>query len=198
MFNVTSLKSPVRLPARTRAMPSTAQPASCRWLTSDFWRGWPARLLYAVVLASVVNVPPRGGAFGADWSRYRPAPLSEVANDAPGAPGISVSGDVPVQSDVTFLGQFRNLADDSRRLIMAWGDSMGVPGLLEVFRQEVKVRQQDREYWLPVQTPLVKAMEGELRAGEMIDVFVIYIGRVDGRPVFLVNAFDHSGAHRER
>jgi hypothetical protein len=41
-------------------------------------------------------------------------------------------------------------------------------------------------------------MEGELRAGEMIEVFVISIGRVDGRAVFLVNTFDHSGVHRHR
>ena len=177
----------------------TASPASSRWSPSNLWRCWRGRLLYAVVLASVLNGLPRGsGALGAEWSRYRPAQLREVAEDVPGQRGVSISGDVPVQSRVVFAGELRDLANDSRRLIAAWGDAMGVPGMLEVFRREVRVRQEHREYWLPVQEPLVRPMEGELRAGELIEVFVIYIGRVDGRAVFLVNAFDHSGAHRDR
>lgn len=181
--------------------------ASCRWgsvsstilashrrLTSDLWRCWRARLVCAAVLASALSALPRGlGAQGADWSRYQPAQLRDVAEDLPGQPGVSITGDVPVRSRVAFVGEFRDLPENSRRLIRAWSDSMDVRGMLEVFRREVRVRQGDREYWLPAQEPLARAMDTELHAGEMIEVLVIYIGRVDGRPVFLVNAFDHAG-----
>jgi len=157
------------------------------------------RLVCAALLASVwIALPRASGALGSDWSRYRPAQLREVAEDLPGQRGVSVSGDVPVRSRLAFVREFRHLSEDSRRLIGAWGDSMGVTGTLEVFRREVRVRQGDREYWLPVQEALATAMEAELRAGEVIEVFVIYIGRVDGRAVFLVNAFDHEGAHGHR
>lgn len=157
------------------------------------------RLVCAAMLASVgIALPRASGALGSDWSRYRPAQLREVAEDLPGRRGVAVSGDVPVRSRMAFVGEFRDLPEDSRRLIGAWGDSMGVTGMLEVFRREVRVRQGDREYWLPVQEALATAMEAELRAGEVIEVFVIYIGRVDGRAVFLVNAFDHAGPHRHR
>ena len=157
------------------------------------------RLVCAALLASVwIALPRASGALGSDWSRYRPAQLREVAEDLPGQRGVSVRGDVPVRSRMAFGREFRHVSEDSQRLIGAWGDSMGVTGTLEVFRREVRVRQGDREYWLPVQEALATAMEAELRAREVIEVFVIYIGRVDGRAVFLVNAFDHEGAHGHR
>lgn len=156
-------------------------------------------LVCAALLACVwIGLPRASGALGSDWSRYRPAQLREVADDRPGQRGVSVTGDVPVRTRASYEGEFRRLPEDSRRLIAVWGDSMGVTGMLEVFQREVRVRQGDREYWLPVQEALATAMEAELRAGELIEVFVIYIGRVDGRAVFLVNAFDHEGTHGHR
>lgn len=138
-----------------------------------------------------ILVPNEIGAADFDVSRYRPAQLGDITGDLPGQRGVSITGDVPIRTQVTYAGEFRRLPEDSRRLIVAWGDSMGVSGMLEVFRREVRVRQRGREYWLPIQDGLATAMETELRAGEAIEVFVIFIGRVDGRDVFLVNAFDH-------
>lgn len=42
---------------------------------------------------------------------------------------------------------------------------------------------------------LVPIMKAELRPREEIELFMIYIGQVDGRHVFLVNAFDHERPH---
>ncbi len=145
-----------------------------------------------------VLVPDVSGAADFDVSRYRPAQLVDIGDDLPGHHGVSVTPDVPIRTRVSYAGEFRRLPEDGRRLIGAWGDSMGVTGMLEVFRREARVRQGGREYWLPIQEALATAMEAELRAGEMIEVFVISIGRVDGRAVFLVNAFDHEGHQGHR
>ena len=68
-------------------------------------------------------------------------------------------------------------------------------GIADAFKREVKVREGGVDYWLPVQEVLVPAMTSELRQGEEIELFVIYVGQVDGRHLFLVNAFEHKDAH---
>lgn len=145
-----------------------------------------------------VLLPGAGNALAFDYSRYRPALLRDVADDVVGHRGLAVFRDVPVRTRASYLGEFRDLPDDSRRLIGAWGEAMGVTGMLDVFRREAKFRQGGRDYWLPAQEALATAMEAELRAGELVEVFVIYVGRVDGRAIFLVNAFDHEGPHDRR
>lgn len=139
-----------------------------------------------------------GAAADFDYSRYRPARLRDVAGEIPGHRGVMIIPDVAVRTRVTYLAEFRDLPNDSARLITQWGTAMGVPGMLDVFRREAKLRQGDDTYWLPVQDTLAIGMAGELRAGEEIEVFVILVGRIDGRPIFLVNAYDHDTSHGPR
>lgn len=134
------------------------------------------------------------GAAGFDPSRYRPRLLRDVTHEYPAGRGLSLSRDIPVRSTVVYSGQFRDLPEDSRRLIRAWSEAMIVAGITEGFKREVKVREAGLDYWIPVQEVLVPTMTGEPRPGEEIQLFVIYIGQVDGRHLFLVNAFDHIDA----
>jgi hypothetical protein len=41
-------------------------------------------------------------------------------------------------------------------------------------------------------------VHAELRRGQTIERYTIYVGQIDGRHVFLVNAFDHEGPHVKR
>ncbi len=133
-----------------------------------------------------------------DGARYRPGRLGNLIRTQPTAAGVSINPDVPIRARVVYSGEFQTLPDDSRRLVAAWGESMNTPRLLEVFRQEVKVREGWTEYWIPVQEQLVAQMREELDRLEEIEVFVIYIGQVDRRHVFLLNAFQHDAPHRSR
>lgn len=54
------------------------------------------------------------------------------------------------------------------------------------------------EYWLPLQEVLVPAMMAELRPREEIELYMIYIGQIDGRHLLLVNAFIHEGPRRTK
>ena len=155
------------------------------------WRPWGVVLLVFVLL-------PAAHAFGFDVARYRAGQLSDTVRAQPTVAGVTVSPDVPIRARVVYSGEFRSLRDDTRRLIAAWGDSMNTPGLLEVFLQEARVREGRAEYWIPVQQPLVAQMKEELDPLQEIEVFVIYVGQVDRRHVFLLNAFDHGGPHRSR
>ena len=151
----------------------------------------------ASILASVfglaVVVLCEGSQF--DISRYRPAELAEVVAEYLSRSGLEITPDVPIRSRVTYAGQFRGIQDDSRRLLAAWSQSMNVAGMLDTFKREVKVRAATVDYWLPIQEALVPGMMRELRPDEVIEIFAIYIGQVDGRHLFLINAFTHDGPH---
>lgn len=154
-----------------------------------------ALMLVAALVGFAIR--PRA-AHAADFSRYQPGRLDDVVATHPAAPGLVINQDVPIRTVATYLKQFRELPDDSRRLVRRWSESMNVPGLLDAFTREVRVQQDGADYWLPVQESLVGLMERELRPGEVMELFVIYIGQVDGRRLYLVNAFDHDGIHDRR
>lgn len=130
-----------------------------------------------------------------DFSRYQPRMLKELISEYKPQPGLIIARDVPIRPQVTYSGEFRDLPEDSRRLIAGWAESFNVEEVTQVFRWELKVVEAGRDYWVPVQEGLVPAMKRELRPWETITLFVIYIGQVDGRHLFLVNAFDHEGPH---
>ena len=138
-------------------------------------------------------------ASAADWSRYTPQAVGDLLRGLPRTTGLAITPEIPIRSRVRYSGDFRPLADDSRRIISAWTKSMNVPAAADAFRQEVRIQEPGGDYWVPVQETLVPAMRGELRAGDHIEVFLIFVGHVDGRPMLLVNAFNHADpdpAHR--
>ncbi len=136
-----------------------------------------------------------GDASGFDFSRYRPRMMKELIADFEVQKGLVITRDIPIRSKATYSGEFRDLPDDSRRLIAAWASSMNVPGAPQAFRRELKVHEAGTEYWVPAQDVLVRSMTAELRPGEEIELFMIYIGQVDGRHLFLVNEFSHESPH---
>jgi hypothetical protein len=115
--------------------------------------------------------------------------MKELIADFKAQKGLVITRDIPIRAKARYSGELRDLSDDSRRLIVAWARSMNVPGVTQAFQRELKVHEAGAEYWVPVQDVLVRSMRAELRPGEEIELFVIYIGQVDGRHIFLVNEF---------
>jgi hypothetical protein len=153
---------------------------------------WLAAIVVAATLATASRL---GAAEAFDPARYQPGRLSDVASVVPAAGASLTLPDFPILARVQYLGELRPLPEDSQRHIEAWAEAMGIPEALAAFRREVKVSESGTEYWLPVQEALVQKMTSELRVRETIEVFVIHIGHTSGRPIFLVNAFDHQAGH---
>jgi membrane protein implicated in regulation of membrane protease activity len=147
--------------------------------------------LQSLALVALGILSTTAGVQTFDPSRYQPSTLEAIAAQYPGRRGMVLTPDVPVRVHVTYTGRFRGVADDTRRVIEAWSASMASADMAGAFRRELDVEQRGQRYWLAVQEVLVPQMEGELRPGEAIELFVIYIGQVDRRPIFLINAFDH-------
>ena len=167
---------------------------------SDTTSGEAKLMRWCVVLCSILWFPTLGAhsAVAFDPSRYSARLLGDVVRQYPAQRGLSLSPDIPIRSSVVYSGEFRDLPGDSRRLIRAWSESMSAAGITDEFKREVKVREEGVDSWLPVQEVLAPIMLRELRPGEEIQLFVIYVGQVDGRHLFLVNAFDHKDAHQPR
>lgn len=151
--------------------------------------GTAVRILLCVSAALVSDVS------GFDFSRYRPRMMKELIGEYTPQKGLTITKDIPIRSKVAYSAELRDLPADSRRLIAAWAESMNVPGMPQAFRRELKVTEAGIEYWVPVQEVLVPSMKAELRAGEEIELFMIYTGQVDGRHLFLVNEFGHGSPH---
>jgi hypothetical protein len=102
--------------------------------------------------------------------------------------------DVPIRTAAVYSGTFRPLSADSRRLLTKWADAMGVDvARLRMFQQELRVDDAGVAHWLPVQDTLVPTMTSELKVGDAMELFLVYVGHVDGRYLLLVNAFSHEG-----
>jgi len=121
--------------------------------------------------------------------------MRELTGECPAQKGLVITKDIPIRSKVTYSGEFRDLSEDSRRLIAAWAESMNVPGAPQAFRRELKVTEAGVEYWVSVQEVLVSFMHAELGTGDEIELFLVYIGQVEGRHIFLVNEFGHEAPH---
>lgn len=132
---------------------------------------------------------------GADFSRYRPQAIKELIQRYPPRPGLTIITNMPIRSKVRYLGQFRDLPDDTRRLIAAWAESINAAEVPSLFRRELKIEEAGIEYWVPVQEVLVSYMKAELHPREVIELFILFIGQVDGRHGFLVNEFEHESTH---
>lgn len=87
---------------------------------------------------------------------------------------------------------FRPLSSESRQLLTRWTEVTGVD-VARLFRQELRVDEGGTVHWLPVQGTLVSHMTSELKAGDTMELFLVYVGQVGGRHLLLVNAFSHGG-----
>jgi len=90
----------------------------------------------------------------------------------------------------------RNRHDADVDHIAAWADTFQVPQAPPLFQREVRAVEDGIEYWMPVQEILEPAMTAELSPGDEIEVFVIHIGQMSDRQLFLINKFLYEG-HRD-
>lgn len=156
-------------------------------------RGGPGGIALGILLC--VLPASASDASGFDFSRYRPRMMKELITEYPAQKGLVITKEIPIRSTAAYSGQFRAIPEDSRRLIAAWAESFNIPGMPQAFQRELKVVEAGIEYWVPVQEVLVRSMTAELRLKEEIELYVIYIGQVEGRHIFLVNEFVHEFPH---
>jgi hypothetical protein len=149
------------------------------------------RLLAHVPILFLICVALTSDVSAFDVSRYRPSTIEAVIRDLPTHRETVVMKELPIRTQVTYTGEFRELPADSHHHIRVWADLMQVSDAPRLFTQELKVSERETAYWFPVQEPLVPSMRAELRPGQTIEVFLLFIGLARGHHMFLINAFDY-------
>ena len=86
----------------------------------------------------------------------------------------------------------RPISQKKKALIKAWMTRYSLSKkYLTSFEREIKVFEQSKEYWIPIQKQLQYDLwENFRRFPAYIDIYVILIGFVDSEPVFLLNRYD--------
>lgn len=134
------------------------------------------------------------------WAKYTPAKLSEVikaltSSDMQNQNGVDI-GSRPLKTRVIYSGKSRSIPADKKSLIKFWMQSNKYSEeIFKMFDEEFLFVEDSAEYWLPVQNVLIPHFKEEMRAGESVDLFAVWIGITFAEPgkrqhVFLVNEFE--------
>jgi hypothetical protein len=92
------------------------------------------------------------------------------------------------RSKVEFTGRQRPVSTEHEELIKIWSKLQRVDKkITSLYENEFLFKEGDKEYWIPVQKPVGEAMLKELKANDMIILFVLHVG---GRKAAMKNDFE--------
>ncbi|MDA0245172.1 MAG: hypothetical protein OT477_17285 [Chloroflexi bacterium] len=143
------------------------------------------------------------------WSRYEARTLTELdtltssaidSGSQQNALYLEMSPDYqyPSRVRVIFTGDFRATSGLRLEGIKIWLATFAPQLTAEeaalIFGQEVRIIEENQEYWLPVQNVLVPLMEQELAVGDEFEVLITWMGATitnnQIERIYLVNAFE--------
>lgn len=151
-------------------------------------KGFKFLLVIVVLLVTSHRLSSERG-----WSRYQETTLAKVTAEN----GYLLEGDysvvtkaLPLKIKVAYTGEIREINSDKKHLIEMWVKSFSVdPKIAERFQKEMLFLEDGSTYWLPVQTELIPAFQGELKSGNCIWLFTQLWGGAKKQFVFVVNEF---------
>lgn len=132
------------------------------------------------------------------WESYAPATLAQIAaihGEVRDVDRVINTAEEKYRVRVIYLGERRPLPEPTRALIADWVQATGADDRVPAwFKHEIRVAEEDRPHWLPIQEVLLPHIEQELAAGNAVDLYLMWIGYVERRWVFLVNEFQKPNA----
>jgi hypothetical protein len=102
---------------------------------------------------------------------------------------------LPTVVRVTYTGESRSIGVERKEFIKLWAGSNSAfqPGYADLFENEYLFKEGNDEYWLPVQKKVAAYFAAELKASDLVDIYLIRPGalRVKDKTdwVFLVEEF---------
>jgi hypothetical protein len=134
------------------------------------------------------------------WDNYKPRTLNEIIKrhshpEAFKVDSFLTANTFPSQVKVTYTGTSRKIPVAKKAHISDWVKMFKADmGLVDLFETELLFIENSVEYWLPVQKQVIPYFEQELKKGETVTLFTIWIGakKIEGKWnwVFLVNEFE--------
>ena len=146
------------------------------------------------------HAPARGQS---SWDTYKPRKLQDIVkqhSDSKLIEGentnlIFTGDNFPSRVKVIYTGKTRKITEKRKEHIDGWVKSYGLkPEIAAMFETELLFIEDSVEYWLPVQKQVIPYFEKELKAGETVTLFTVWIGakKISAQWdwIFLVNEFE--------
>jgi hypothetical protein len=91
----------------------------------------------------------------------------------------------------TFSRKLRPLSEDTKKFLNNYAKALpSSRNLMETYKNEFLVQDNGKEYWIPVQEPLIPAMGQELKEGQRFELYLAVIGGTSNRCVFIATEFN--------
>src|SRR5947209_4438636 len=116
-----------------------------------------------------------------ELARYKPGKLSRVvwahteADPDAKQSGVEIGSD-PVRATVTYTGLSRPTPLAERRFITSFVFQDGTPEDRTGFATEMLFREGREGFWLLVRDELVPRIKSELRRGESVELYAVWVG----------------------
>jgi hypothetical protein len=154
--------------------------------------------LVLILLVIVFTVPLYSGDVSAfSWEDYKPNSMAKAIADHPYDPSADEwfeGGNFKYIVRVVFMGKFRAISPDTERFLVDWGKAFNHSDVVKIFKQEVLVQEQGKEYWLPIQESLVQPLIKEATSGQTINLYIFLAGKYKRTHIYLVNEFQVDAA----
>lgn len=153
-------------------------------------------LILIIVLCS-------GFVLGFDYSVYTPSTIdiefNRIKADHSSLPPVNkdkntkdiiIHPKVPFSIIAEYLGQEREISEDTKNGLEIFGSTFNHPNILDIFKHEILIRDSDsREYWLPIQESFRDAFHKEYFDGCQLTLYLIISIIYDDKPMVLINEF---------
>jgi len=137
-----------------------------------------------------------------DYSKYHPSKLTDIAkehdksleldskNAPPGKAFICIeAAPNAIRVKAEFCNEFRTPSEEHMKMVKSWLKALGHEKYIGLFQHEVKLREDDIEYWLPIQEQLIPFLQREINTGEIAEFYIVYYGAYNFDHVFVINEF---------
>ena len=92
-----------------------------------------------------------------------------------------------------FSRDLRPLTQENKEFLKKYGKAIrSNQQIVEMYKNEVLVQENGVDYWVPVQEQLIPALGEELKQGQRFVLYVVLIGAVNNRCVFIATEFNAS------
>ncbi|MTW10192.1 hypothetical protein GM658_06210 [Pseudoduganella eburnea] len=141
-------------------------------------------------------------AFSADFnfSAYTPKPLAQIQSDYDAVAMDLEKGKslyLPVLEkrnfEINYTGEFSDIDETRTKFIRNFSKYANLDSAhVNLYRHVLKVSDAGKDYYLPVQEPLISYMVRELAIGQKINVYVLFAGSDSNGLVLLISEFKDS------
>ncbi|MFA6029856.1 MAG: hypothetical protein WC969_08390 [Elusimicrobiota bacterium] len=93
-------------------------------------------------------------------------------------------------AELVYQGSLRDTPPARYELMKRWTKQIGDPDAAPRYKKEISLSEGKRPLWLPVPEGLIEPMQADLVVGDRALIYAVFVGCVQGKPVFAIDEFE--------